>query len=432
MRERRRAAGRRLQVVAALALTALAGCTAQRTAAPAASRSASAPFILTFWCGPPLAEFDDARAAEVAAGGFTVMGPPCTGGFDAARNLQMLDVAQRHGLHAWVADHRFDRAGVGSPDWPASLNAAVADYRHHPALGGYFVTDEPVAKDFAAVAAVVGALRAADPERLAYVNLLPDYIPPSGLGTPTYPDYVEQFITTVHPQLLSYDYYPFGTEKDRSTFFANLATMRAAALAHDLPFMLIVLAMPHGPYRDPTEAELAWQTHHALAYGARGISYYTYWTPPKDQWKSQYGLIEEGRPTLHYFQVARLNRELSALAGALSGFSSIAVADSADAIGVPFPIGPLDGVDGGQITVGLFGDAAGSLAALLVNRDYRYGATAQLRLHPGAPPPLQFDADTSTWLPSGTLAIPLAPGGARLLRWDAASTPRIALTRSGS
>ena len=50
-------------------------------------------------------------------------------------------------------------------------------------------------------------------------------------------------------------------------------------MRHDVPFLLIVQAMPHGPYRDPTEAELAWQVHHALAFGARGISYFTYWTP---------------------------------------------------------------------------------------------------------------------------------------------------------
>jgi len=428
MRGGRRAAGRRVQVVAALALATLAGCAATRATTPVRSGSASAPFLVTFWCGPPLDEFDDAHAAEVAAAGFTVMGPPCTGGFDGPRNLRMLDVAQRHGLLAIVSDHRFDRAQVRSPDWPDALNAAVAEYRAHPALGGYFVIDEPVVKDFADVAAVVGALRAADPTRLAYVNLLPDYIPPDALGAPTYRDYVDQFVSTVHPQLLSYDYYPFGTEKDRSTFFVNLGTIRAAALANDLPFMLIVLAMPHGPYRDPSEAELAWQTHHALAYGARGVSYYTYWTPSKDQWKSQYGLIEDGRPTLHYFQVARLNRELRALASALDGFFSIAVADSAGTIGIPFPIGPIDGIDGGQITVGLFGDGAGRLAALLVNRDYRYGVTAQLHLHAAAPPPLQFDADTNAWLPSTTLAIPLAPGGARLLRWDPAPATHAALS----
>jgi hypothetical protein len=407
-----------MRLAAAIGLAVLGGCTAVRL--PAATPEAShRPFILTFWCGPPLAEFADTRAAEVAAAGFTVVGAPCAGGTDPEWAVRALEVAQRHGLRMWVHDHRFSPEQITAPDWPQPLDAAVAQYRGHPALDGYFVADEPPAPELDRVAAVVAALHAIDPTHLAYVNLLPNYVPPAALGTPTYEDYVEQFITEVHPQLLSYDYYPFGKEKDRSTFFANLAAMRAAALRHDLPFMLIVLAMPHGPYRDPTEAELAWQVHHALAYGARGISYFTYWTPAKDgDWNNHYGLIEDGRPTLHYFQVARLNRGLRALAGALDGFRSIAVADSRGEIGVPFPIWPIDGIDGGPITAGLFGNGAGQLAVLLVNRDYRYGVTAELTLGPGAAMPSVFDADAETWRRTDTLSFVLPPGGARLLCWS--------------
>jgi hypothetical protein len=179
-----------------------------------------------------------------------------------------------------------------------------------------------------------------------------------------------------------------------------------------------VLAMPHGPYRDPSEAELAWQVHHALAYGARGVSYFTYWTPPSDEkWNNRYGLIENGRPTAHYFQVTRLNRDLQALATALDGFESLAVADSLAEIGVPFPIGPIDRIEGGPITAGLFGDGAGRLAVLLVNRDYRYGVTAQLRLRADATRPQAFDVDTATWQAPPTLSFVLPPGGSRLLGW---------------
>ncbi len=410
--------------LAALALAVLAGCAAAPVPSPSAGRAAPRPFLLTFWCGPPLAELDDARAAEIAAAGFTVVGTPCAGGYDPALTLRALDVAQRHGIRMWVFDHRFSPETVAAADWPLSLEAAAAEYRGHAALEGYFVADEPPAAEFDAVAAVVAALRAADPAHPAYVNLLPDYVPPAALGTATYEAYVEQFITAVRPQLLSYDYYPFGHEKDRSTFFANLATIRAAALRHELPFMLIVLAMPHGPYRDPSEAELAWQVHHALAYGARGISYFTYWTPPQDgEWNHRYGLLENGRPTVHYFQVARLNRGVRALAGALDRFGSIAVADSLGEIGVPFPFGPIAAVGGGPITAGLFGDGAGRLAVLLVNRDYRYGLTAQVRLGPGAGPPQAFDADTATWQTAATLAFVLPPGGARLLCWGADRRP---------
>ncbi|MDD1717386.1 MAG: hypothetical protein LUQ45_03955, partial [Methanoregulaceae archaeon] len=54
----------------------LAGCALAHHGAAADKPAAPAPPIITFWCGPPLAELDDARAAEIAAAGFTVIGPP--------------------------------------------------------------------------------------------------------------------------------------------------------------------------------------------------------------------------------------------------------------------------------------------------------------------------------------------------------------------
>lgn len=413
--------GRRIPLAvlaAACAGVAAAGCAPARVGA-ALTRAPAAPFVLTFWCGPPLGELDDARAAEIAAAGFTTIGPPCTGAVNPALNSRALAVAERHGLRMWVRDDRISPASVMSPGWPSALDEAVAAYRGATALDGYFVADEPVVAQFHGIAAVVAALRAADPDRLAYVNLLPDYVPAANLGAANYKDYVEQFIATVRPRMLSYDYYPFGHLRDRGTFFANLAVMRAAALRHDLPFLLIVLAMPHGPYRDPTAAELAWQANHALAYGARGVSYFAYWTPPPDgQWTFRSGLIEDGGATMRYSDAARLNRDLRNLGEALTRFESIAVADSHGEVGAPFPIGPIEGIDGGPVTVGLFGDGNGRLAVLLVNRSYRDPSTARLRLRHGAPAPDSFDSFTATWEPGGSPSYVLPPGGARLLRWS--------------
>jgi hypothetical protein len=379
------------------------------------------PFILTFWCAPPLEQMDDHRMAEIAAAGFNVVGPPCGGKFNSELNLRTLDRAARRGLAVWVRDPRFSPFVMNAADWKERIARAVADYRDHPALAGYFVDDEPVAGEFSVLSQIVGRLRELDPDHLAYVNLLPDFIPPKNLGTGTYGEYVERFLVEVQPRLLSYDYYPFGREKgkkkDRSSYFANLTSIRAAALRHDVPFMLIVLAMPHGPYRDPSEAELAWQVFHALAFGARGISYFTYWTPPAGgKWNNRYGLVENGKRTLHYYQVARLNRTLSTLAAQLATSKSIAVADSQGEIGIPFPVGPIEAIEGGPITAGLFGGPNGELSVLLVNRDYEYGVTAKLRLRGDATPPQVFDVESRRWRES-ELSFMLPPGGARLLRW---------------
>jgi len=379
-------------------------------------------FVLTFWCGPPLDLFDDRRAAEIAAAGFNVVGAPCEGAHSPALNLRALDTAHRHGLRVWLRDRRFDKDAPARPDWPRPLAQAVAEYAHHPALAGYFVEDEPTASEFAAVARVRDELERLDPDRFAYVNLLPDYVTPEGLEAATYEEYVEGFAATVRPELLSFDYYPFGKERDRSTFFRNLESIRRLSLRHDVPFLLILLAMPHGPYRDPTEAEIAWQAHHALAYGARGISYFAYWTPVNvgdyPIFKFHYGLIEGGLPTLHYFQAARLNRRLLALGRAMAGLRSLGVLDSRGEVAPPLPFAPLQAIEGGALTAGFFLDGDAGLWLLLVNRDYRYGVSARLVLDAGAAAPHGFDPETGGWSAADPSRIALEPGGALLLRWD--------------
>jgi hypothetical protein len=399
----------------ALALFALlAGCAVSH--APDAWRPR--PFITTFWCAPPLALLDDARLAQIAAAGFTTIGAPCEGELSVDANRRVLAGAERHHLRMWLADHRLYGAAAGDPQVATRVAAVVADFHDAPALDGYVVADEPTTADFPPLAATVSALRVADPARVAYINLLPDYVPPTLLGASSYADYLHRFVADVQPQLLSVDYYPFGAQKDRSTFFDNLAAMRDAALRYDLPFLWIVLAMPHGPYRDPTEGELDWQVFHALAYGARGVSYFTYWTPgdPSGEWQHRNGIIADGQPTDRYAQVARLNRAARAIGAALDGWRSLAIADSTGEIGAPFPIGPIDSLDGGRISVGLFGDAHGGVAALLVNRDYRDTAIATLRVRDGARAPLAFDPDTAAWREAGVVYL-LPPGGAQLLRW---------------
>jgi hypothetical protein len=382
------------------------------------------PFIITFWCGPPLAEFDDARAAEIAAAGFTTVGAPCEGKTDPAANRRALDVAARHGLRMWIKDARLEKSAPKRPGWQERIDAAVGDYRDHVALGGYFVTDEPSAGEFATVAKVVARLHHADPAHIAYVNLLPAYMKTSAYGTDRYADYLDRFVSVVHPRLISYDYYSFlkpndPREKDRPQgFFGNLSAVRDLAIRHHLPFMLIVQAMPHWRYRDVTEGELAWQVYHALAYGARGVSYFAYWTPTgRDEMNFHYGLVEDGRPTLHYFEAAALNHRVAAIADQLADFHSLVVADPEGKIGVPFPIGPIEGIEGGPVTAGLFADDGGQLEVLLVNRDYKYGVSAAIRLRSNAQMPEVFDAGCRLWHATDSAVFTLAPGDARLLRW---------------
>jgi len=65
----------------------------------------------------------------------------------------------------------------------------------------------------------------------------------------------------------------------RGGYFQNLEAMRKAALKHNLPFWNIVLSNAHFNYAEPTPAGFRFQAYTTLAYGARGISYFTYFSP---------------------------------------------------------------------------------------------------------------------------------------------------------
>ena len=184
--------------------------------------------------------------------------------------------------------------------------------------------------------------------------------------------------------------------------------------------------MPHLSYRDPTEAELAWQVFHALAFGARGISYFTYWTPLDVRARERNELplrTDRGRqadPALlpgraHQPDARRARRRARRVSN--PGASSIRRAQSRPA----FPTVPFERIDGGPVTAGVFVGPQAELAFLLVNRDYRFGVDAELRLQPGADEPLIFDTKTTRRGTALNGPIALEPGGARLVRFRAMS-----------
>jgi hypothetical protein len=203
---------------------------------------------------------------------------------------------------------------------------------------------------------------------------------------------------TVQPRLLSFDHYALVGAGERPTYFENLEVIRREARRAQTPFAAILLVTPHGPYRDPTEAELRWQVYTALAYGARGILYFTYWTPRDPTWNFYNGILDEhGRRTVHYEQVQRLNAELHALAPTLARLRSEGVYHAG---GLPvgtrsLPAGStVRAVRGGDAVVGLFREPRrveirfNAAAApepeylLLVNRDPRRAARLRVELRP--------------------------------------------------
>lgn len=271
-------------------------------------------FPISFWCGPPDSFITVERYKEVSQAGFNYLMPPCEGRATVERNYKILDTARETGLKAFISDERMPLSITGVADAKSRLDAIVRDYAKHTALAGYFLTDEPGEAAFPGLGEVVAYLREIDPKHPAYINLFPNYASAEQLGVPTYTRYLSDFRTVVQPFVISYDHYHFLKGSDRPTFFSNLSAVRTASRAADVPFWQIVLSIPHGPYRSLTEAEKRWEAFQTLAYGGKGVLYFTYWQPADKSF--DWGppiILKDGTRTPQYEEVKRINHEVQAV-----------------------------------------------------------------------------------------------------------------------
>src|SRR3954468_22287678 len=164
-----------------------------------AAAAEAAPFFpIMAWDGVPN---DPAVLKRMHDCGLTVAGfvPPAA-----------LDNCQAAGLRAIVSDARlsnYDWKNVDPAKARANVTAVINEVRNHPAVFGYYLRDEPPADFFKGLATVSDVIKELHPGAWPYINLFPNYAEPWQLATPDYAAYLDQFIKTCKPTILSYDHY---------------------------------------------------------------------------------------------------------------------------------------------------------------------------------------------------------------------------------
>jgi len=319
-------------------------------------------FAIGFWVDPP-ADIDmDRHYADIAAANFTLV----IGGFGAttpATIARQIMLSNRYDLRALVAT-----AGWTPTQLP-----------EHPAVWGYKIRDEPNAEDFPRLQETVANIRRARPGRLAYINLFPNYANQRQLGTATYEEHVKRFVEEVDVDVLSMDHYPMmkpGADT-RVRYCKNLEVMRKYALQRKMPFWNFFNSMPFGSHSDPTEAQLRWQIYTSLAYGAKGVLYFCYWTPRGREFPKGGAIITaEGRKTRHYDQAKRINQAIKNLGPTLMKLTSTALyrIEPDDDPNKILKDGPITNLTRGDYLIGTFEHTDGRRALLLNNYSFAYTA----------------------------------------------------------
>jgi len=365
---------RRLRVAILLAITVIS---ISGIAAAEPARFVQDRFAIGFWVDPPVDGRVAERYKEIADANFTMI----IGGFGGApdRIKKVLRLCKKYDLKALV-------------HCPPDVSAK--DLPEGPACWGYGLRDEPNARDFQGLRERVDQVRQAKPGKLAYINLFPNYASPEQLGTPTYEEHVAQFMETVCPDVLSMDHYPImkpGAD-GREGYCANLETCREYSLKYDVPFWNFFNCMPYGPHADPTEAQLRWQIYTSIAYGAKGVMYFCYYTPAGGEFPKGGAIIgRDDRPTRHYEEAKRINAAVKNLGPTLMKLTSTGVfrvheSDEPAKALVGSPVKDLGRADYDpkhDFLVGMFKHQDGRRAVLLLNYRHDYAAW----------PTVVFDAD---------------------------------------
>lgn len=199
------------------------------------------------------------------------------------------------------------------------------------------------------------------------------------MGTKTYDEHVRRFVEEVGVDVLSMDHYPMmkpGAD-GRSNYCRNLEVMRKYSLQQDIPFWNFFNTMPFGSHYDPTEAQLKWQIYTSMAYGAKGVLYFCYWTPRGREFPKGGAIITaEGRKTRHYEQAKRINHGVKNLGPTLMKLTSTGVyrVEPDDNPGEILADTPIKSLTKGNYLVGVFRHADGRRAVLLNNYSFAYTA----------------------------------------------------------
>ena len=223
-------------------------------------------------------------------------------------SIEALKLAEQFGIgyfiNDWVLNAELDEANgtasEGTVLSPAEIAAQIGKYSCYDSFLGNHVADEPIANGALASLlqkysnrqlkyydGIAGQLNSYT-NMLGFINVFPEDASSASIGS-SYESYWNNVIQDTNPKVLSFDDYPFNKAGEDAAnaggYFRSLTVARQKSLDHNLPFWAYVQA--GGDFRDdsddsatnadkqPSEAETYWNVNTALAYGAKGIEWFT-------------------------------------------------------------------------------------------------------------------------------------------------------------
>jgi hypothetical protein len=234
-----------------------------------------------------------------------------------------------------------------------------------------YIKDEPNASLFPRLNLWANAIKKQG--LLPYINLFPDYASDKQLGSKDYEAHLDEFVRICQPKYLSYDNYSLyddGTmNEDR--FYGNMETVRKKSQQYNIPFWNVILSNTHFHYADPSPATLAVQVFSTLAYGGKGIGYFTHYAPMLGNYRLA-PIDQFGFRTKTWELIRNINLQIHALAPIYCTLKNVNVFHVGNvpknAQGIASAV-HLQSISEGNLLVGEFVDSNNNPYLLIVNKD---------------------------------------------------------------
>ena len=270
----------------------------------------------------------------------------------------------------------------------AELSAKIGGSK---AALGYLLQDEPTAAMLPGITEVSEIFRQKMPTLWPYVNGLPFSAGRKLIGNIRYEDYLRTQVQKIGQPFLSYDEYALKDGVIGDGFFANLEIARRISLELKAPFWSCILAATVPSFSAPTEASLSVQAYSTLAYGGRGISYFTYLHPDQTDF-TETAIDGFGNRTPTWEMLRRLNGEILTLVPTLIKLHSTDVfyypssfePDQTESLVVESVyLSSLKSSVPPKLIVGEFADDEGKKFLMLVNRNLTAAVQVRIKLVDG-------------------------------------------------
>jgi hypothetical protein len=312
-----------------------------------------------------------------------------SGGGSKAGNLKTLDIAGKYGMKVYVSDGRLSQGDD-------KIKEVVNDFKNHPALGGYYITDEPDSARLQSAVELMLKVKRLDPAKDAYINHLPDF------AVNNYEHgFLKRYIETAGKEninYLAYDNYPYKRgHRLEKTYFNNLDIIRRTGLKYDIKTSscLQSFGMAYGEVielRRPNAHEIRMNVYSNLAYGIKNAVWYLYYTRdnlpvPKTVPTMLKSVIDSaGVKTDMYEPFQQMNSEMKQLGKTLINLDAQEVYHTGDSLWIGTALPPSNFIaqvedKKAEVILSRFTDkTSGKQYLMVVNRSFKKPATLTVLL----------------------------------------------------